>query len=120
MFALFKNNELLDFWANKQGDIFFELTCQKLKLKKEEIDLIYFKDLEKAPDHFEFLSSKDLVIKEKHISIVQESVKNHLDEDILDEEGNPIMQDVEVVSYSELETLVPEIFVNKGTILKLC
>lgn len=120
MFALLKNNKLLDFWSNKKGDVFFEQTCQKLKLKKEELDLLYFETLEQAPDHFEFLSSKDLVIKEKHISIVQESVKNDLGEDVLDEQGTPIMQDVEIISYTELDTLTPELFVNKGNMVKSC
>lgn len=112
MFAIFKNDELVNFWSNQVGDIFIANTCKNLKMDEEQVDLVHFVSLESVPEHFEFSASKQLIILEKKIDII--------DVPSTDAEGNPVVIQEEQISFIIKQTLEPEVFFAKGLIVKPC
>lgn len=120
MFAIFKNDELVNFWSNQVGDVFIAATCRNLKMDEGQVDLVHFISLESVPEHFEFSASKQLIIKEKHVTIVESPVLDEQGNPVLDAEGNPLVSQEEVVSFSVKETLEPEVFFAKGLMVKPC
>lgn len=112
MFAIFKNDEIVNFWSNQVGDIFIAATCKNLKMDEGQVDLVHFIGLDAIPEHYEFSASKQLIIKEKHINIVEVSST--------DAEGNPVIVQEEEVSFTIKQTLEPEVFFAKGIMVKPC
>jgi len=108
MFCFFKNDELINFWSNSIGDVFADLTCQALKLNKQEIDLVFYHGLDSIPDHFEIDASKKLIIKKRTVTQVENQ----------DEEGKQIITEVE--SFSVEKEIEPDHFMSKGLMLKSC
>jgi hypothetical protein len=69
MFAFFLNGTFLDFWANKPGDIFFDLTVSKLGWSPETVTLVHFPGIPvRRPEFFRFDENKNLIIQEKQLS----------------------------------------------------
>jgi hypothetical protein len=112
MFAIFKNDELVNFWSNQPGDVFITATCRNLKMDESQVDLVHFIGLDAIPEHYEFSASKQLIIKEKRINIVEVSSA--------DAEGNPVIVQEEEVSFTIKQTLEPEVFFAKGIMVKPC
>jgi len=120
MFAIFKNDELVNFWSNQVGDIFIAATCRNLKMDEVQVDLVHFISLESILEHFEFSSSKQLIVKEKHVELVEIPILDEQGNPVLNEQGNPLMSQQENVSFSVKETLEPEVFFAKGLMVKPC
>jgi hypothetical protein len=112
MFALFKNDELVNFWANQPGDIFIAATCRNLKMDEAQVDLVHFIGLDAIPEHYEFSASKQLIIKEKHINIVEIPST--------DADGNPIVVQEEQISFTVKQTIDPVVYFAKGLMVKPC
>jgi hypothetical protein len=112
MFAIFKNDELVNFWSNQPGDIFIAATCKNLKMDEGQVDLVHFIGLGSIPEHHEFSPSKQLIIKEKHIEIIEVPST--------DVEGNPTVIQEEQISFIIKQTLEPEVFFAKGLMIKPC
>ena len=120
MFAIFNNDSLVNFWANKIGDIFISATCSNLKMDENKVDLVHFMSLESVPEHFDFSESKQLIIKEKHIDIVEIPLLDANGDQVLNAEGNPEMVQQELISFTVKQTLDPEVFFAKGIMVKPC
>ena len=112
MFAIFKNDELVNFWSNEIGDIFIAATCKSLKMDESQVDLVHFIGLDSVPEHYEFSASKQLIIKERHVNIVEAPST--------DSEGNAIVLQEEQVSLVTKQILEPEVFFAKGLMVKPC
>ena len=112
MFAIFKNDELVNFWSNRVGDVFIDNTCKNLKIDEGQVDLVHFIGLDSIPEHYEFSASKQLIIKEKKIDIIEVPST--------DSEGNPIVIQEEQISFIIKQTLEPEVFFAKGLMVKPC
>lgn len=112
MFAIFKNDELVNFWSNQIGDVFISATCRNLKMDEGQVDLVHFISLESVPEHYEFSASKQLIIKEKKIDIIEVPST--------DAEGNPVVIQEEQISFIIKQTLEPEVFFAKGLMIKPC
>ena len=112
MFAIFKNDELVNFWSNQIGDIFIAATCRSLKMDEAQVDLVHFMGLDSIPEHYEFSASKQLIIKEKHVDIIE----------VLgtDAEGNEVVTQEEQVSLVVKQTLEPKVYFSKGLMLHSC
>jgi hypothetical protein len=69
MFAFFLENNFLDFWANKPGDIFTDITIDKMKWQKEKVSLYFYADIPiNRPEYFYFDQDKNLVFQNKIIT----------------------------------------------------
>lgn len=112
MFAIFKNDELLNFWSNEPGDVFIAATCKGLKMDEGQVDLVYFIGLDAIPEHYEFSTSKQLIIKERHVDIIEVPST--------DAEGNAIVVQEEQVSLVVKQTLEPKVYFSKGLMLHSC
>jgi len=112
MFAIFKNNELVNFWSNEPGDIFIAATCKSLKMDEAQVDLVHFMGLDSVPEHHEFSASKQLIIKEKRVDIIEVPST--------DAEGNEIVIQEEQVSFVVKQTLEPKVYFSKGLMLHSC
>lgn len=96
MFAIFNNNTLVGFWGNKPGDIFFNITCEKLGLNSPEI---FYYDIQEAPLYHSFNQNKVLSILEKVVTIVNEE---------------------EVIAYNTISTKQPDPYFTNGIFYKDC
>ena len=112
MFAIFKNDQLVNFWSNQMGDIFISATCRNLKMDEGQVDLVHFISLDSVPEHFEFSASKQLIIKEKKIDIIEVPST--------DAEGNEVVVQEEQVSFVVKQIIEPEVFFTKGIMVKPC
>jgi len=112
MFAIFKNDELVNFWGNQPGDIFIAATCRNLKMDEGQVDLVHFIGLDSIPEHHEFSASKQLIIKEKHIEIIEVPST--------DAEGNETVAQEEQVSFIVKQTIEPVVYFAKGIVVKPC
>lgn len=112
MFCLFLDDILKDFWANLEGDIFIEATAKALRLNKELIDLNFYPEIYESPEFYEIDSEKKLVLKNKVVTIVEESSVN--------EAGETIISQIEVVTYVPYKTIEPIVYLAKGLMVKLC
>jgi hypothetical protein len=112
MFAFFKNDQFVDFWSNKIGDVFFDLTVSGLKWNRSEIDLFYYPELNVVPTFYEFDSEKKLIIK-KEIRTLTEVVSTN-------EAGEEVVTQEEVVTYETDKIIDPVIYCLKGVMIKPC
>jgi hypothetical protein len=112
MFAIFKNDLLLNFWANQVGDVFIEATIKGLKLTQSEIDMNFYFGIDSIPSFYEFDQDKKLIIKKEVISFV--------DEVSTDAEGNEVISQVEVKNYEVDKIVEPIIYFAKGLMIKPC
>lgn len=108
MFAFFINNELKNFWSNKIGDIFAELTISKLEWDRSSVDLLFYPSIKQVPPFKEFGANKELIIKER--------IVGH--EEVTDEDGTVSI--IETESFVVKETIEPVVYVAKGIIVKPC
>ena len=69
MFGLFVANIFRDFWQNEIGDIFIEITIQKLSLNASEVSLLWYPGISSTPEHFEFDGNKNLVVLQRVVTI---------------------------------------------------
>jgi hypothetical protein len=66
MFAFFLNGIFFDFWANKAGDEFFDLTVKGMNWNPSSVSLVRFPGIPvRRPEFFRFEENGDLVIQEK-------------------------------------------------------
>ncbi len=112
MFAIFKNDSLLNFWSNQAGDIFLESTIRGLRLEQGEIDLNYYFGIYAIPEFYEFDQDKKLIIKKEIISYVEEVST--------DAEGNEVINQVEVKNYEVDKIIEPIVYFSKGIMVKPC
>jgi hypothetical protein len=112
MFGLFLNDTLKDFWGNNAGDIFLENTCNKLKLEMNSVDLVFYFGLEKAPEHYEFGSNKELTVLKKIVTQVEQESVN--------EQGETVVTVVDVESFELDKVYEPIMYFSKGLVVKPC
>lgn len=68
MFAFFLNGTFLDFWANKPGDIFFDLTVSKMGWNPDNVTLVHLPGIPvRRPEFFRFDENKNLIIQEQQV-----------------------------------------------------
>ena len=112
MFAIFTNGILIDFWQNKIGDIFFDLTVSGLKWNRSEIDLFFYPELSGIPGVYEFDSDKKLIIKKEVVTISEVVSLNELGEEIVTQE--------EIRTYEVDRIIDPVIYCSKGIMVLPC
>lgn len=112
MFCFFYENVFVGFWGNKIGDVFAELTCKSMRWDSKGVDLVFYHNISNIPEHYEFDSNKNLIIKKKNIQLIET--------ESLDEQGNPIVTTVEEVSFETERVLECEVYYAKGLIVKAC
>ena len=112
MFAFFKNDSLVNFWANQVGDIFCAPTIRGMKWSELDIDLVFYPLLEQVPEFYEFGPDKNLIIKNKVITFVDS--KSTL------EDGSEVTTTSEVISYDIEKTIVPVVYFSKGQMILAC
>jgi len=108
MFCFFKNDAFENFWSNKIGDIFFDLTIRGMKWDQSQIDLVFYPGLEKVPAYYEFDSNKKLIIKDRIV----------MHQEVTNEDGTlSVLESESFVIKSEIE---PIVYAVKGVIIKPC
>jgi len=112
MFCFFKNEYLVNFWSNKVGDCFLEITCNSMKWQKTEIDLLFFDGIDSVPQFYEFDANKNLILKNEVKTIVETSSVNEL--------GETIITQNEVVTYEAYKTIEPIVYFAKGLMIRPC
>jgi hypothetical protein len=112
MFSLFVNDFLNNFWANKPNDIFISNTCRALKLNEGSVDLNFYFGLDSVPQFYEFDANKNLILKNEVKTIVEESSVNEL--------GETIVTQNEVVTYEAYKTIEPIVYFAKGLMIRPC
>jgi hypothetical protein len=112
MFSLFVNDVFNNFWANRPNDVFILNTCQGLKLDEGSVDLNFYFGLESVPQFYEFDSNKNLILKNEIITIEETLSVNEL--------GETIVSQNEVVTYEAYKTIEPIIYFTKGLMIKPC
>ena len=112
MFVIFKNDSILNFWANQIGDVFIDVTCRKLKLDKAVIDLNFYFGIDLIPAFYEFDDYKNLIIKKEIIT--QEEVVT------IGEDGNNIVSIFENKTYEVDKIIEPIVYFAKGLMIKPC
>jgi hypothetical protein len=112
MFCLFISDLLKDFWMNNEGDQFLENTASKLRLEKSLVDLNFYPEIYEAPKFYEFDSNKNLILKNEIKTIIEESGVNEL--------GETIVSQNEVVTYETFKTIEPIVYFSKGLMIKPC
>jgi len=112
MFCFFKNDSLVNFWSNQIGDIFCELTIKSMKWESGQIDLVLYPLLDNVPEHYEFDSEKNFIIKKKIVTQNEVVSINELDEEVVTIE--------EVVTYEVERTINPIVYYTKGLMIKPC
>ena len=112
MFSIFKNDLLLNFWANQVGDVFIDATCRGLKLDKSVVDLNFYFGIDSVPKFYEFDQDKKLIIKKEIITINEVVTQNELGEDELIRE--------EIKTYEIEKIIEPIVYFAKGLMIKPC
>ena len=112
MFAIFKNDSLLNFWGNKPSEIFIQATCRGLKLNEGEIDLNFYFGIDSVPLFYEFDQDKKLIVKKEIISYSEEVTT--------DAEGNEVVNQVELKNYEIDKIIEPIVYFAKGIVIKPC
>jgi hypothetical protein len=112
MFSFFNNNLFQNFWANNLGDIFCDLTIKSMKWNHNDVDLIYYFGLEKAPEHYEFGSNKELRVLKKIVTQVEQESVNEL--------GETVVTVVDVESFELDKVYEPIMYFSKGLVVKPC
>lgn len=105
MFGFFVNGEFKGFWSNKVGDIFCDLTCQKMGWAKELTTLAYYPNLKES----ELKHAEPTVDDVKVYSVSQEQTGE-------DEEGNPILEENKTL----VKTIQSDKFMVNGLMLIPC
>jgi hypothetical protein len=109
MFCFFNDDTLLDFWMNKIGEVFFDLTYESLGLDASKVDLVYYEGLSSKPEFYDFGQDKSIEIKERVVTQTQTGTDN---------DGNPIYE--EVTTHNTVQVIEPDFYVTKGSKLKTC
>jgi len=112
MFSLFNNDLFNNFWSNKEGDIFLEPTCRVLKFDLGNVDLIFYMGLEQAPVDYEFGENKELKVFKKVITQVEQESVN--------EQGETVVNVVDVESLELDKVYAPIMYFNKGIVVRPC
>lgn len=112
MFLFLKNNELVNFWSNKIGDVFFDLTVSGLRWNRSEIDLFYYPEIYSIPYFYELDSENNLVIKKEVVTINDVVLVNDLGEEVVTQEENKTYQVDKIIE--------PIIYCAKGVMIKPC
>lgn len=113
MFVIFKNDLMVNFWGNNQGDEFIKNTCKSLKMEESEVDLVFYENVYNVPDFYEFDQDKKLIIKKEIITMVDDNT-------VIDENGNEIVNKVEVKTYEVDRVIEPIVYFAKGLMVKPC
>lgn len=106
MFAFFVNDEFKGFWANKEGDIFADITCLSMNWEKSLVDLVFYPDLKPLPDHYNFDNHKNLSLIRTY----------YTDQEVISDEGVATVESVEITEV--YRTCSPVYYVQKGLMLK--
>jgi hypothetical protein len=112
MFSLFVNDVLNNFWSNSPGDIFIAATCRALKLDEGSVELNYYFGLDNVPQFYDFDANKNLILKNEVKTIVEESSVNEL--------GETVITQSEVITYETYKTIEPIVYFSKGLMIKPC
>lgn len=112
MFAFFKNDSFINFWANQIGDIFCHLTIQKMKWDIADIKLLYYPTISGVPEHYEFNDSLHLVIQK--VVTTTQTVEE------VDENGVVNTVEAEVTELVVDRIVEPEVYFNNGIMVKPC
>jgi hypothetical protein len=112
MFAIFKNDSLLNFWGNKPSEIFIQATCRGLKLNEGEIDLNFYFGIDSVPAFYEFDQDKKLIVKKEIITINEVVTQNELGEEVVSQE--------EIKTYEVEKIIEPIVYFAKGVTVKPC
>lgn len=113
MFCIFNNDSLINFWANQVGDVFIEATIRGLKLDQSKVDLNFYFGIGSIPQFYEFDQDKKLIIKKEIITMVDDNT-------VIDENGNEIVNQVEVKTYEVDKIIEPIVYFSKGVMIKPC
>lgn len=120
MFCFFKNDSLVNFWANQVGDIFCESTIRGMKWSELDIDLVFYPSLEKIPTHYEFGLDKELIIKNRHIDYLEEELLDESGIPKIGEDGKNLIIKIEIESFTIDRTIVPVVYFSKGKMILAC
>lgn len=120
MFGLFYNGSFKDFWQNKPGDNFLELTCLALELDINKVELVYYPDLKAPPTKYEVSTSDKGIVPITEVK-TKRMVKNEdgtdSEEVERDNEGLPLY-DVKVTKHTKIKP--KEVYFSKGVKNKDC
>ena len=116
MFGLFVNDVFKNFWENSTGDIFIEATIKGLRLNRDDVDLVFYPDLEIVPPYYTIDSNKILSILIR--SVHREPVLNENGDPVLDENNSPSMNEVE--TFSIVNSIDPVVYCSKGIVVLPC
>jgi hypothetical protein len=112
MFAIFKNDSLLNFWANQVGDVFIDATCRGLNLDRSNVDLNFYYGIDSIPAFYEFDQDKKLIIKKEVVTINEVVTQNELGDDVIAQE--------EIKTYELDKIIEPVVYFAKGLMVKPC
>jgi hypothetical protein len=112
MFCFFYKDLFVDFWSNKIGDIFCDLTILSMKWDRLDVDLYYYPSLNSVPEFYEIDSSKKLIIKKEIITIVEHQLVN--------EDGVTIVTAEQVKTYETDIVIDAVVYCAKGLLVKPC
>lgn len=111
MFAIFKNDVLVNFWENKIGDVFIMNTCSALGMNLSQVDLVHYDGLNSIPDYFDIDESKNITILERTVTTIPA---------VVDENGAIIESESETESFTAIESKTANPFFLKGTMIEPC
>lgn len=120
MFAFFVDNKFQGFWCNLIGDIFCDLTIEKMGWNKSSVDLVYYSNMSKIPSMFSFREDKLMNIKEKSLIIEQQPLFAEDGSPLLNEEGKEIFGDITTEIFKTIQTIEPVFYLAKGIMIKPC
>lgn len=112
MFCFFYKDSFVNFWSNKIGDVFCDLTISAMNWDKEDVDLYYYPLLVDVPKFYEIDTSKNLIIKKEIITIVEHQSVN--------EDGETIITLEEVKTYETDRVIEAVVYCANGLIIKPC
>lgn len=119
MFGLFLDDVFMDFWSNKAGDIFIDLTCSSLGYDKNQVDLVFYPGMSSPPSHHE-LDGKKLRIMNEVVTIDEEPVLDENGDPVFSDDGQPLMHNVSSISYHLQQTIDPVPYLTKGIFNQVC
>lgn len=112
MFCFFYKDSFVNFWSNKIGDIFFDLTINGMKWDRLDVDLYYYQSLNSVPEFYEIDSVKKLIIKKEIVTVVEHESVN--------EDGVTIVTTEQVKTYETDRVIEPVVYCSKGLLVKPC
>jgi hypothetical protein len=112
MFCIFVGDNLNDFWSNKIGDVFLEITISKLRMEPSQVDLNYYPQIYERPKFFEFDQNKNLIIKKEVVTINEMVTQDEFGEDVITQE--------EIKTLETEKIIEPVVYFAKGLMVKPC